>query len=83
MPSVMRKGRIGLFLFTGMVVAACQGGPRDPVYSVTPASEALQPVIVASVLEAGSMIRLNELGGEIPVAKPSTDVDDEGMGDVR
>lgn len=54
-------------------------------YSVTPPDQPLTPIVVASAIDVPVRTgpRINQLGGEIPEAKPTTKVDDYGLGEIR
>lgn len=71
---------------TGLcLIAACQSEPAVTTYSVTPQKQAYEPVAVASNLDLTQPEEpvTNQWGGVIPEAKPTTSVDDGGLGEIK
>ncbi|KCZ50297.1 hypothetical protein [Hyphomonas pacifica] len=66
------------------LIAACQSEPTETTYSVTPQAQAYEPVGVASSLDLTQTDEpgTNQWGGVIPEAKPTTSVDDGGLGEI-
>ena len=78
-------------LATLFALGACQSTgeteERRPFtrYSVAPSAQPLTPILVVSVpdIAVPTGPRINQLGGEIPQAKPSRPVEDYGLGEIR
>tara|TARA_R100000365_G_C2736272_1_gene65560 strand:+ start:1128 stop:1361 length:234 start_codon:yes stop_codon:yes gene_type:complete len=75
----MAAGLSGLCL-----IAACQSEPAITTYTATPQVQAYEPVAVASNLDLTQPDEpaTNQWGGVIPEAKPTTSVDDGGLGEI-
>ncbi len=83
--SPMTAARLAAGLTGLCLIAACQSGPAETVYTVTAHPEASQPVAVASSLDLTQPDEpvTNQWGGVIPEARPTTDVDDGGLGEIE
>lgn len=70
-----------------LALAACQTAPERPTttYRVIASAEAVTPepsaIYVTKPTYTGP--RINQYGGEIPSAKPTVDVGEGGLGEVR
>lgn len=65
-------------------VSACASGPSVTTYKVLTAATDTTPISVAAPLVARQTTgtQYNQWGGIIPEAKPTTPVDDDGLGEL-
>ncbi len=83
----MRRCLIGGAVIAAMGLAGCQSTPEPKTtrYSVAAAERTPTPitVLIAVKAERRAGPKTNQLGGEIPDAKPTTPVSDGGLGEIR
>ena len=81
----LTAARLAASLTGVCLMAACQSEPAITTYSVTPQAQAYEPVAVASSLDLTQPDEpvTNQWGGVIPEAKPTTSVDDGGLGEIK
>lgn len=84
---VLKLAGMAALLTTGACQSTEEAVERGPYtrYSVAPSAQPLTPILVVSVpdIAVPTGPRTNQLGGEIPQAKPTRPVEDYGLGEIR
>lgn len=82
--AIRHKALRALASLTGLGLLAACAGTAPASYSVTSPPEALQPEAVPAPLTASEPDGevMNQWGGVVPDAKPTTPVDDGALGEI-
>lgn len=74
-------------LISGFALSGCLSAPKQPktIYKVTRSAQVPTPVAAAIYVSPPVRTgpRINQYGGEVPEASPSTPVGEGGLGEIR
>lgn len=77
----------GMGVILGLILSGCQSAPEQPktIYKVTRSAQVPAPVAAAIYVNPPVRTgpRINQYGGEVPEAAPSTPVGEGGLGEIR